>query len=768
MKSKQNKKIKILLVFSGIIFLLCSCVTTKYVPEDERLLSKVEIKNPSSSISKQEIKTYVRQQENLKILGFWKFNLGIYNLSGKKEKKINNWLKKIGEAPVIFDPSLVDKSVSQMTLFLNNQGYYLAEVTDTIRYPSKKKAKVTYKINAGHRYRIKDVFYRIEDDSIKSLILNDSVNSLLRRGRAFTVNLHDQERERITRMLNNQGFYGFSKEYINFELDSMHGNYLISDTLVVENYIKQYPDDNEHHTKYSIREVIFHVGGSSQDVILEGITSFQFTDTLNYQGFKIVYNNKLDFKPNVLINSNYINPGNLYRIDLVERTHLLLSSLRIFRYININFRVIEGVFDKNGNKQIDCIIHLIQSDDKSHAFDIEGTNSSGNFGAAGSFTFQHKNIFKGAELFSISARIAQQDQFIYKSQKLFNTIEAGGEASILFPKFLLPIRIERFRQRYNPYTNLSLSYNYQQRPDYTRTIANARMAYSWRASRTTAHNFSLFDFNYVDIPHISTEFKSRIDSTFLYNIYQNHLILSTNYTITYSHQTVGRYPNLTHIRYNIEAAGNLLNLFMPLISTKSEENYYRLFGVRYAQYIKNEIDITFHNRLNRLTSIIYHFFAGVGIPYGNLDILPFAKRYFSGGAYSLRAWTVRGIGPGFVQIDHSNFYNQTADLRLEANLEYRFKLFWILEGAFFLDAGNIWDIRKRNARDEGLFKFDEFYKQIALGTGFGTRFDFKFFLFRIDFGLKIYDPSVPQGIRWRPARYSRDDYAFNFGIGYPF
>jgi len=744
-------------------------MTTKYVPEDERLLTKVKINNSAENVSKQDLKSNVRQQENLKILGFWKLYLGVYNLSGHNEnKKFNQWLRKIGEEPVIFDSLLVDRSVSQLTLFLNNQGYYQAEVHNSIHYPSKKKAKVVYDVKAGPRYRIKDVSYKIEDDSLQFLILNDTANSLLKSGRPFSVRLHDRERERITRRLNNRGYYAFSKDFIYFNADSAHADHLVSDTIVITKPIKQTYDDPAHHLKYSIREVFFHVGGNPQDVIFEGIAANQFNDTIYYQGCKIVYNDKLNFKPSVLINSNSIYPGDLYRVDLVDRTQLLLSGLRIFKYINIRFREIDG-YDKDGNKQIDCIIHLIQGDDISHDFNLDGTNSSGNLGAAGSFNFQHKNIFKGAELFSLNARVAQQNQFIYKSEKLFNTLETGGEVSIVFPKFLLPIRIERFRQRYNPYTTLSVSYNYQRRPDYTRSIANARMGYSWRSSRTTSHNFSLLELNFVNIPKMSFDFKNMIDSTFLTNIYQDHFILNTNYTITYNQQTIGRNTNFWFLRYNFESAGNLLNLVVPLFEQTQENDYYKMFSVRYAQYIKNEIDIRYNQRVNRLSSVIYRIFAGVAVPYGNLDILPFSKRYFSGGAYSLRAWPVRGVGPGFVINDYSRFYNQTGDIKLEANLEYRFKLFWVLEGAFFLDAGNIWDIRKQNAREGGLFKFNEFYKQTALGTGFGTRFDFSFVLFRIDFGLKVYDPSVAQNIRWRPiSGYNGNDFAFNFAIGYPF
>ena len=770
MKIKPGNKKYYIVIVLIIILLSGSCATTKYVPEGERLLSKVEISNSVGNTSKQELKSYVRQQENLKILGFWKLYLGVYNLSGRNEnKKINKWLRKIGEEPVIFDSTLVDRSVSQLTLYLNNRGYFQANVTDSIYYPSRKKAKVFYEIDAGPRYQIKNVSYRIEDENIEPLILKDTANTFLRQGRSFTVEWHERERERITRNLNNRGYFAFTKEYIYFNADSSHANYLISDTVVVTKPLKQLQTDSEYHEKYSIRHVLFVVGGEPQDIMMDGISANQYRDTVYYQGFKIIYNNKLGFKPNVLINSNNIYPGDLYRIELVERTQQLLTSLRIFRYINIRFREIDDSFDSNGNKQVDCIIHVIQGELISHNFDLEGTNSSGSIGAGGSFKFQHKNIFKGAELLGLSARIARQDQFISSSTEFFNTMEAGGEASITFPKFFLPFKIEKFRQRYNPYTSLSFSYSYQRRPDYTRSIVTGRMGYSWRSSRFTYHNFSLFDFSVVNVPKISDNFKNMIESTFLHYIYQDHLILNINYTITYNQQVLGRNTNFWFVRYNVESAGNTLGLLVPLSSKPQEEDYYTLFGIRYAQYVKNDIDISYHKRINRFTSVTYRLYTGVAIPYGNLDILPFEKRFFSGGAFSLRAWPVRGIGPGNVRRNTVNFYNQTADIKLEGNIEYRFKLFWILEGAFFVDAGNIWDIRKRNARETGLFKFDEFYKQIAVGTGFGVRFDFNFFVLRLDTGIKIHDPSLIKDKRWRPlSGYTGNDFALNIAIGYPF
>ncbi|MDR2926999.1 MAG: BamA/TamA family outer membrane protein [Cytophagaceae bacterium] len=771
MRYAVRNKIVLWSICATVILLLYGCNAVKYVPDGERLLTKVKINNPKNDISKQELKQYVRQRENTKTFGFWKTYLGLYNLSGRDESKsINRWLRQIGEAPVVFDSTLVERSVDQMQLYLNNQGYYQANVENTIYYTSKKKAKVVYSVNAGQRYRISRMTYRVEDDSLREIIFADTLNSLLRTGRPFSVNIHNRERERIAHNLANNGYYGFSKEFIHFNVDSFPGKFLISDTMIVSKPVKKAETDPDYHSKYSYRQVIFQIGGEPQDLEISYQNHHLFTDTLTYMGYQIVYNRKLDFRPAVLINSIHFAPGDLYRSEMIDRTRLLLGGLRLFRYINIRFREIENSFDENGYRQIDCIIHLIQGNDKAYDITVEGTNSSGNLGAGGNFMFQHRNFFKGAELFTFNARMARQAQYV-RDGGLFYTTEAGGDISVVFPKFIIPVLIQKFRQRYNPSTTLSLSYNYQDRPDYKRTIANAGMGYLWRSSREMTHSLSVIDFNLVKVPYINERFfeNSGINPAYLRQIYSDHLILNTNYTVTYNQQVMGRNTDFWHIRYNVEAAGNLLNLISPLLMKPQAGGYYNMLGIRYAQYMRTEIDLRFHNRINRVSSLTYRFFGGIGIPYGNLDVLPFEKRFFSGGAYSLRAWPVRGVGPGFSKVENTRFFNQTADIKLEANIEYRFNLFWVLEGAFFLDAGNIWDLRLNTARERGLFRFSEFYKQIALGTGFGLRFDFKYFIFRLDPGIKLYDPASDAGKRWRPfSNFGGNDMTFNFAIGYPF
>lgn len=762
-------------LFFTAVLLSTGCRSTKYVPEGEKLLSRVEIKSDARDVSRDELRSYLRQQENLRILGFWRLHLGIYNLSGKDESKgFNRWLRSMGEAPVIYDSTLVDRSVEQMGLYLRNRGYYLNQVSDSVRYPSERKARVRYTVASGPRYRLNDVYYRIEDPGLRPIVLNDTVNSVMRRGRGFTSEMHDRERERITELLRNEGYYNFSKEYIYFLADSSLGAHRVNDTLVVMR-----PPENASgrtaeglHATYAVRDVVFQVNSDARDLSGSYGEAVLQMDTVRMEGIQIVHEGELDFKPEVLLNSNYIEPGALYQATLVERTQSLLSGLRIFKYINIRFREVEGLRDAEGRHLVDCFIQVVPGRYQSYSVEIEGTNSSGNLGAAGSFKYQHKNIFKGAELFTLSTRLARQNQFVSRSadRERFNTLELGADASVVFPQFLMPVRIESFRQRYNPRTTIALAYNYQRRPDYTRTIANARLGYSWRSSRTTTHHLYPIDFNLVNIPTVSPAFWEYIDrNPFLRYTYEDHLIANTNYTYTYNQQQIGRRTrDFWYFRFSAEAAGNLLNGLSTL--WHDEGTYHTILGIRYAQYFKSDVDLRYHQSLNRFTSFTYRFFAGVGLPYGNLNVLPFEKRYFSGGANSLRAWPVRAVGPGTFRDEEAVFYNQTADIKLEMNLEYRFPLFWLLEGALFLDAGNIWAIRESSSPPGGLFKWDEFYKQIALGTGFGTRFDFNYFIFRIDAGLKLNDPSAPVSERWIPFNrsYTWDDVAFNFAIGYPF
>ncbi len=745
------------------------CSSTKFVPEGEYLLTNVNIKNRGADIRKEQMNPYIRQQENTKLLGLWKFYLELYNLSGRdNEKGINKWLRSIGEEPVIYDPFLATQSSRQISLFLKNRGYFQASVTDTAIQTSKKKVKVNYSIYPGPRYYVNKLDYKIEDDSIRNEIYNDTINTLLPPGSPFTVDLHERERERIANNLRNKGFYNFSEEFIYFISDTTVGNYHVNDSMIVVG-----PEDalgQKHHQKYKINDVLFHIGISAAE-LMEADTSASSlgADTMYYEDVQIIFNDELTFKPELLSSSSYIRSGDLYNAQLVNRTHQLLSGLRLFKYINIRFRETNQV-DSDGTPLLDCVIRLSPGKPQSVSLDLEGTNSSGNLGAAGNLIYQHKNLLEGGEFFTFSTRLARQNQFVRSSAEEFNTLELGTEASLVLPRFLLPLRIEQFRQKYNPKTNLAIAYNYQRRPDYTRTIANARLGYKWKSSRYVTQTFYPLEFNLVNIPEVNDDFWDRISDTFLRYTYEDHLIMNMNYSFLLNQQVLGQNRDFWYFRGNIESAGNLLSSVSGLWNDESGNDYDELMGIRYAQYIKSDIDLRFHNHLDRYTTLVWRFFAGVGYPYGNLDVLPFEKRYFAGGANSIRAWPVRGLGPGSYSDSGARFYNQTADIKFEFNLEYRFQLFWVLEGALFLDVGNIWSIREDASPEGGLFQADKFVEQLAVGTGMGLRFDFNYFIFRFDAGLKTHDPSLAQGDRWIPANrsWTWDDVGFNFAIGYPF
>lgn len=758
--------------------LVSSCSSVKNVPENEYLLQKVLIKNNPRDISKERFMPYVKQRENLRIFGVLKFHLGLYNFAGKDTtKKINKWLRRVGEAPVLYDELLAHQSADQLEVFLKNKGYFHASVHDSLVVVSKKKVKVRYVIDQGRQFKLGDITYGAVDSTIGKLVLEDSHRSLLKKGKAFDVSLHDAERERITRSLRNKGYYNFSKEFIYFKADSSVGGFMVNDSVIVKNARKELGRDKDTtfvHPTFRIKNVYYRMGYNTHKALAEKETYFSEFDTLMIHDCYFLYIDKVRVDPDVLYNSSYIQPGQLYRVDLVDRTQTLLSNLKIYRFVNIRFDEVSAPDTAStDDKWLDCHIQLVPAKYQSYSIDIEGINSSGNLGAGGNFKYQHKNLLKGAEEFSFNFGASMQNQFD-RQEDPFSTLEIGGESEIIFPKFWMPFKIERFRQRYNPKTSLSLAYNHQRRPDYTRTIATGKISYLWKSNRNTSHILTPLSMNYVGIPTVDAAFDSIISDTYLKYSYEDHLISSTSYSIVYNQQEVNKRKDFWYVNWNVEEAGNVLNVFSNTLGEKVQDaedgDYYEVLGVRYAQYVQSDIDIRYHHYMNRINSMAYRFYLGVGYPYGNLNVLPFEKRYFSGGANSIRAWPVRGVGPGSYDSDDANYYNQTGDIKLEMNAEYRFKLFWMLEGAFFLDAGNIYTIRKDISPEGGLFKLKNFSDKLAVGTGLGMRFDLKYFIFRMDTGIKLRDPVESAGKRWlvgtRP--YTWGDVAFNFAIGYPF
>lgn len=756
-------------LFIVLIGILVGCKSTKYVPEGDYLLKKVAIKRSSKEVSKEDLRPYIRQKANDQIFWFVKFHLGLYNFSGEDQSIWwNRWLRDIGEAPVLFKDDFVAQSSKQLKQSLVNRGFFQADVKDTVIYNhQKRKVKVQYNVHFGPQYKIYDVKYKIDDDTIRKIVFKDTLNSLLKPDAPFSASLHNDERERITNSLRRKGYYDFSKEYIWFLSDSLYGNYQIGDSLMLKRVVVKGSagqDSSVLHSRYRINSVTYNLSYDPQYSI-SGDTVV--IDTLRYNNSIILYKSKAYIKPSVLLLSSQVAKGDVYDYLHVQRTQTMLTSLRVFNMVNVNFKEL-GIKDSTGYKLLDCNIALSRAKAQFFSVGLEGTNSSGNFGLGSKFKYQHRNLFNGAELFDFNVRLAGQRQYT-RALDPFTTLELGAETGIELPKFLVPIKIETFRRAYNPKTILSLSYDYQKRPDYYRTISNAQISYNWRSSRFVNQNLTPISFNYVRIPSVDPTFWASIENTFLRYSYQDHLVLNSAYAYVFSQQRPGKRENFWYVRGAVEEAGNLLNQ-LKFLTTNSGDGYRDLFNVRYAQYVKGEVDMHYTFFASKFNSLAYRCFFGLAYPYGNMDVMPFEKQYFSGGANGIRAWAVRGIGPGSHKPGSTSVFNQMGDMKLEMNAEYRYKLFWVLEGAIFADAGNIWTTRYRAEVPDGFFRFNTFVEQIAIGTGAGLRMDFNYFLLRLDFGIQARDPSREAGDRWTLFRYplTSDKWTLNFAIGYPF
>jgi outer membrane protein assembly factor BamA len=761
----------LILILSSLLF---SCRSTKYVPQNQYLLKKYKIEINNKKIKTSELDGYVRQKPNKKILGI-PFYLSVYNLSNRdKYRWPHTWFRKIGEEPVIYDPFITERTTRQFELYLRNKGFFNATVSDSLKTKGRK-ATVIYEVNANQPHRIRDINYAIEDSTLVKFILSDTAKSVIKRDMIFDVDILQQERARIETNLKNQGFFNFSREYIYFDADSTIGKRQVDLTLGVKRYIRKVSENEVElttHPQYTINQVYVYMNYDPRTALTDPGAYIQTFDTLEYRSMKLLFRGNLPVKPRVVAQSNFISKGDLFNQTNVDRTYRNFFGLRLYRLINIRFREVSAENDSLNTPMLDCVIQLTPFDLQSYTLEVEGTNSSGDFGFGGNLAYQNRNLLGGAEIFDLKLKGGFETLREDEKSTFKNTYEYGIESNLRIPKFLLPIRSVSFIQKYNPQTNFTLAYNYQERPDYTRTIANFSFGYQWRGNRFTTHIVKPVEFNAVQLPFATPEFLSLISGTILEYSYQDHLISETNYIFIFNNQDIRRTSDFMFFRFNIEFAGNTLAAYNSLTNATKVDNAYRLFGTEFAQFIRSDVDFRYYQYLNESSSIVYRIFAGAGLPYGNSRALPFEKKYFSGGANSVRAWQVRSLGPGsFYEESDRSFPNRTADIKLEANLEYRFKMFWLLEGALFLDAGNIWAINKSDEREGAVFDPGSFYKDIAIGTGFGTRFDFSFFVFRLDLGMKLRNPAENSGNRWIPWDRKvtfRDDFVINIGIGYPF
>lgn len=703
----------------SILLLTTACSTGKYVQEGEYILDKVAVVSDQSDYNAAPLSQYVRQKEKPKLFSLFR----------------NPFSRK----PVIYDTLQARLSCQDLMTAMQNEGYMNAGVslyTET----KGKKLKATYLLHPGQPFLIGKVNYDIQDEGIQQLLhLDQTDNQQIKPGMRFTVETLDNERKRIAGLLSDNGYFRFNKDFIHFTADTVMGRKDIALTLQLRKYKPNNNSPEVDHTRYLIRDVLFQSNDSD----------------------------RIHLRKQVLLNATAIKAGRPYDASALQRTYNNFARLQAVKYTNIKFAEVP---DTN---LLDCHIQISTNKPSTISFQPEGTNTAGDLGAAASITYTNRNLFHGSEQLSIEFRGAYEAITGLEGYQDQNYTEFSVETKLVFPRFLAPFLSKSFRRRQTASSEWAVSWNFQNRPEFHRRVFSSAWRYRWSEPKHHLnYRFDLLDLNYVYMPWISSTFKrdyldnaENRNAILRYN-YEDIFIMKAGFTVSYT-------DGVDAVRANFESAGNLLNGVSKGFGFKTNsQGQHTLFNIAYAQYVKLDFDYTHLFQFDKRNALALHAGLGVAYPYGNSTVLPFEKRYFSGGANSVRGWSVRELGPGkFKGTDgRIDFINQTGDVKLDLNAEYRSSLFWKLQGALFIDAGNIWTLRNYAEQPGGQFKFTEFYKQIAASYGMGLRLNFDYFILRFDVGMKAVNPAYEsEKEHWSifHPKLSRD-FDFHFAVGLPF
>ena len=707
----------------GTAMLLTACSGMKDIPEDAVSLHRVALVNNQSDndIKTATLKPYVLQREQTR------------------------WFGLVRKA-VVFDTLLARRSCENLRAALFNRGYLNASVELQTMPAGNRSIDAFYVLRPGQPYRLNSISYEFKDQQLESF-LTPYLSPLaprpsnLEHGSQFSVEALDMERKRLTQVLTNNGYYHFNKTDITVRAESTGGNRMVDVTMVINRY-RPTRDIDTLHQQYRVGQVRYLSGDED---------------------------GRIPLRQGVLYNNTFIESGKLYSAQGLQNTYTHFGRLGAVRYTNINFT------ERPDSNILDCDIQLSTNKPNTISFQPEGTNTAGDFGAAAALTYQNRNLFHGSELLSIELRGAFEAIRGLEGYSNQNFEEYSAQVRLTFPQFIAPFLSHDFRRRINATSEVSLLFDTQNRPEFHRRVLSMGWRYRWHDdTHHDRYQLDLLDLNYVFMPWISdTFYHEYLDSTATRNAilsynYRDLFIMNTGFGYSYNN---GDYA----IKTNIETAGNLLHLFSSLTGGQkdSETGQYKLFNIAYAQYIKGDIDFCRYLRFDNDNMLALHVGFGIAWPYGNSTILPFEKRYFSGGANSVRGWSVRTLGPGkYARRDGNiDFINQTGDMKLDLNMEYRAHLFWKLNGALFVDAGNIWTLRDYKDQPGGQFKMNRLLEDLAVSYGLGVRFNFDYFVLRFDLGMKAVNPA------WQEEdsdhfplihpKFSRD-YAFHFAVGMPF
>lgn len=718
----------------------------------------------------------------------------IPNLKNKEKATFRESILEAGEPPVILDSSLSKITKNQLQKFVFSKGYFDSYVRDSLVLDVKnKRAKMFYFISKSEPYYIKSINYKIDDPLIEYFILNDTTSTLIKRNTVYDEEVLQKERLRITESQLNNGYFYFAQEYVHYLADTNLAGQNVNLTIGVKMFSRSYSEANDsivyiNHPRFYIENVY---------IIPEAIPDFRgkpndtyLKDTTEYNGLKILHNRRLLFHEKDLTRDITVAPGQLYQQNLSEETYRGLTSLKVFKSVFIQYIKNPLFLDK-----LDCYIVCSPVVKQSLTIETEGNYTSGNYGIAGSVVFQNKNAFRGAELVELRLKgsVIAQKQFnttesesvsnIEEVRNTFNTIQFGPELNFYFPRPLFPFTLFYYKKdakekRYftQPKTVLSLSMNYQSSLLFYRTIST--VSYGFRFNNTKALFFyDVIPFEvYVVNAKLSSSYQNSLNvlnDHFLLNSFQDHITTLSKVSVTYNNQSISKKRNLMYLKMTLSSSGNILRgLYSATDQPMDAQGRYLIQNIPFSQFVKIDADYRFYFKIRKFEKIVFRLAGGYGRPLKNLTSLPYEQSFFGGGPNSNRAWRARTLGPGsYAQpSDETARYDKIGNIQIESNVEYRFHIFKSIFGAWFVDAGNIWLSYNDPKKPNGQFKVNKFYKEIAIGSGLGIRYDFSFFVLRLDAAIRLHDPQFAEGKRWILGTQTLRQTSIytNFGIGYPF
>ena len=784
-----------------VVTFVAACSITRSIPEGSYLLTRVDIEADEETPraeriteERDDLLKRVRQTPNKRFLGM-NFYVWIYQKANpEKDNWWNNFKRKIGEEPVLLNNDLTRRSIDNLEVYMQTKGYFASSVTCEVDTTShNRRAHLTYRLKQREAMRIESIDYEFRDTSLRHIILADTTCRLIQRGDVLDITLLDEERNRIASYLNNCGYFDFTVNNITYDVDTLGLNNRARVSMVIAPRLVTYNERGrpvyEDHSVYRISKINIY---PTYDPMLRSTSGFKLDahiDTMSYGGLSIIRD--VDASPRlrdeVLRRVIPLQPNSIYRSSEVQATYNELMSLGLFRNTKVGFALSDqpestvtymgaerdavGEFVDIKERYLDCNIYCTPALKQSMKVEVEASSTSSFYGLSATLGYTNNNVFRGAEAFDIAARFGFEFMYARDVAKR-SAQELNITAGLSFPRFLAPFNISYGDIVTQPRTRLELAFDFQNRPYYRRNIFTARWAYSWRRGERSSFVLRPIDINWIDVKSVDQQFLADIDNQYLRTSFESQLNAGLTASYVYNTQRNKLDGTSTLVRANLETSGNLLQGVESLFSHHAEgKDYYEIFGIRYSQYVRADVNLSHTEDLGNKMALAGRLFAGVGVTYGNSRgrSIPFDRMFYCGGANSMRGWVPRTLGPGSVTSMVNTLYPaQVGDMRLEANLEFRFPIWYIFHGAVFFDAGNVWYLRKSEATTGNeVFRFNDFYKQLGFNTGLGLRIDATFVILRIDLGLQLHNPGRPVGERWIHD-FKWKNMALNFGVGYPF